>query len=430
MEKIVICLALCIGLIGSAAAQKGGGKPGGGGGKKTSIAYTIIEISPPQSLLSDCLPDYQIAVEPADLNNNGVVIATVNCYVQSPIEAEPLYQYQGSLIVDPISGSRIVDNPYGGGPKTVYALDINDSDEFTGTLEANYTADGCEGSSPRAFIGSLQSPPSLLFTDNSCESGSFEFGRGINNSGEIIGWGLNQEFKIVNFRLAASGEYSEIDYFPMSNGFNNEGIQTGYRNAVPYGIFLWRRDNTLEEWSIEEPAASLYYTSYGLRQLSDSGKQVGWVSYVNPETQCFEDTVNSGAKVWAEGSETTLPNLSGFRVGAALGINDAEVIVGYSTIRNRCLDEPAYLSDENRFAMRWENGSVYDLNKTIPKRSNVQLVWAVRVNNSGQILAQGFPASEEPLKCLKLIDCTENPASQCPAEDFCHSKKTYLLAPK
>jgi uncharacterized membrane protein len=83
---------------------------------------------------------------------------------------------------------------------------------------------------------------------------------------------------------------------------------------------------------------------------------------------------NGLAMLWKSGSRFSLDVLPGAKSGAALGINDEDVVVGTSGGR----------------AVLWRNGNIKDLNASISPRSGWLLSRAQGVNNSGWIVGVGM----------------------------------------
>jgi hypothetical protein len=65
-------------------------------------------------------------------------------------------------------------------------------------------------------------------------------------------------------------------------------------------------------------------------------------------------------------------------------------------------------------AFLWETGSIVELNTLVPRGSSLQLVWAIAINDRGEIAGIGAPPGIPPANIFTeghafvLIPCDEN----------------------
>ena len=113
----------------------------------------------------------------------------------------------------------------------------------------------------------------------------------------------------------------------------------------------------------------------------DNGGVVGFA-----ENRSFTKT----AFLWRQGVMTSLGTLG--RTSYSMASNSRSQVVGASRID----DTPG-----NFRAFLWENGGpLVDLNTLIPRSSTLTLVWAVNINDRGEIAGLGVPAGCQPADYL------------------------------
>ena len=109
---------------------------------------------------------------------------------------------------------------------------------------------------------------------------------------------------------------------------------------------------------------------------------------------------NSRAFHWQSGVMSELQGLGGSSI--ALGINDDGVVVGVS-----CLS-----ASSSCHAVKWENGSIVDLNDEVSTCPEWELLAAVAINNDGQIVGRGVIGGEE--RGFLLDPSEEESSGGCP----------------
>jgi autotransporter-associated beta strand protein/probable HAF family extracellular repeat protein len=250
-------------------------------------------------------------------------------------------------------------------------------------------------------------------------NGRTTFARAINDFGEVAGNLSNADI----FTYSSNGQLSDIG-IPLggttcrANGINNLGQITGqltFSGQVVRG-FLY------------SPATG---QTTNIGTMSGNASDFSYGSSVNDLSQIEGDSINSNgldhAYIWTNGSFHDLGTLGGlyssgvmlndeghavgtaampdstpqhsdFHVfffdgtkmndcgtlggnyGNANAINDFDVVVGYT-----------YLSDNTTSApFIWSNGVMTNLNSLIPANSGDTLTTAMGINNSGEIVANGF----------------------------------------
>jgi probable HAF family extracellular repeat protein len=116
--------------------------------------------------------------------------------------------------------------------------------------------------------------------------------------------------------------------------------------------------------------------------INDAGEVVGYADL--PGSQVHD------GYLWRHGVMTDLGNLG--RTSSGWAINSQHQIVGASRID----DTPG-----NARAFLWENGGpIVDLNTLIPANSSLLLVYAVNINDQGEIAGLGVPAGCQPADYL------------------------------
>lgn len=264
--------------------------------------------------------------------------------------------------------------------------------------------------------GRIIQPPPLLT--------GFSTARAINNLGDIVGGGLDERSNAVAL-LIRDGVVHEMPIagstWAIAVAINDAGdilinSTIGQRGTA----FRWRAGAVAEIGS-----ASYKYLSGSA--VDERGRIVG--AYVKPESSLgraflwdsklvdlgllpggdFESNsaffgpassahgINGAGQVvgastapgqlshaflWSNGAMTDLGALEGQNRSAALSINDAGQIVGYSA-------QAAGVIVSDARAVLWDHQAIYDLNSLIPPGSGWQLEQAFRINSRGEIAASG-----------------------------------------
>jgi probable HAF family extracellular repeat protein len=204
----------------------------------------------------------------------------------------------------------------------------------------------------------------------------------INDRGQIVGFSYTDLTPIASTGLPTiapflwdDGKMVNLGSFGGHNGqaalINNRGQVLGASNLPgdqSSHFFIWERGK-LTDLSTPQPAGSMTVANW----IDDSGEVVGAL-----------DTPGTGqlhAARWINGVLTDLGTLPGDCASEAFTSNSRGQIGGVSI---SC--------DGNTWhAFLWEKGSIVDLNTRIPSNSSLQLVYAVGINDQGEIAGNGVP---------------------------------------
>ncbi|MGH7972075.1 MAG: hypothetical protein ACREIC_25460, partial [Limisphaerales bacterium] len=178
---------------------------------------------------------------------------------------------------------------------------------------------------------------------------------------------------------------------PVARAINHDGagvvrvLGLGYASDGSFGpSFLWKQTEGGEPSLLIAPAGYI---------------AAGYSGAVNKSGQ-VANTHDAKAWLWEEthlwdGQPTDLGGFGG-SLAYADDINDAGQVVGAATLADRTASQRAFI---------YQNGSMTDLNKLAPVGKLV-LQGAIRINNSGQILA--FAAAQSPGQYPAIL-LTPNP---------------------
>jgi probable HAF family extracellular repeat protein len=129
--------------------------------------------------------------------------------------------------------------------------------------------------------------------------------------------------------------------------------------------FLWDRGSLID-------LGTFGGTNGDATWMNDAGEVVGWAYFPG-------DAVRH-AFVWRDGVKTDLGPPPGFVCTIAFGINSKGQVVGTSGVCQGAVH-----------AVLWDNGAALDLNTVIPSDSALQLVYALSINDRGEIAGLGVP---------------------------------------
>lgn len=127
-----------------------------------------------------------------------------------------------------------------------------------------------------------------------------------------------------------------------------------------------------------------------LRDLGTFGGQNGEANWLNDAGEVVGSAYFPGdmvrhAFVLKQGVKKDLGPPPGFICTNAFGINSVGQVVGTAGVCHGAVH-----------ATLWENGSAIDLNTAIPPNSNLQLVYALSINDGGEIAGIGVPPGVDP----------------------------------
>ena len=155
-----------------------------------------------------------------------------------------------------------------------------------------------------------------------------------------------------------------------SGGFNNRGqfvnIATLPGDQVVHP-FLWDGEKLIDLFT-----ETVGGNPVSAAAINDTGEVVGGAFFPNRTIDAY---------LWNHGIAKDLGTVDGDDLSWARAINSRSQVVGQS-----------FASDGSTLrAFLWENGSIVDLNKLIPRNSNMQLVDPLAINDHGEITGIGVP---------------------------------------
>jgi len=170
------------------------------------------------------------------------------------------------------------------------------------------------------------------------------------------------------------------------NWMNNRGQVVGFSNVAgdqSNHAFFWDKEHGLKDLGTL-PGGSFS----GANWINDAGEIAG-----------ASDVSNGGhAVLWKNGAMIDLGLLPGDCNSEALAINSPGQIVGNSS--------PDCIVDGN--VVLWENGSApVNINTLVTPASDVTAVYALEINDLGEIAAHGFTSAGD-LRGVLLLPCDEN----------------------
>ena len=127
--------------------------------------------------------------------------------------------------------------------------------------------------------------------------------------------------------------------------------------------------------------------------VNDSGVAAGF-GFTYNFSALLDPNAKGHALLFKDGAVTDLGVLSGDKSSAALGINNAESVVGFSSSSvpdiSLILAPLIETASTNQHAFLYSNGTLYDLTRQLVNGSGWQLVSANAINNAGQIVGTGI----------------------------------------
>jgi probable HAF family extracellular repeat protein len=208
--------------------------------------------------------------------------------------------------------------------------------------------------------------------------GTLSRGRAINSLGQIVGvWGGPGDLPALAAFLWQDGAMIDINAdlgTPHSEALdiNDVGQVVGWMgNATADAhAFVWEAGNVIDLGVIPGGFTAVASANNSLGQVVGSGR-------VQTDT-----SVVTRAFLWDGATMFNLGTVPGFERGAAADINDVGQIVGRAWgIAGNPNIETAFI---------WQNGIMYDLNDLVVPSTGAEIVWAIAINNQGQITGEGY----------------------------------------
>jgi len=277
---------------------------------------------------------------------------------------------------------------------------LNDSGQVIGT---SYNASGSN-----AFRWSAINGIEVLPLPSG--SGSSAEAAGINAAGQIVG---SADFRGLLWDGATVTDLSALpggqNFVPF--GISNSGVIAGSGNPFETAVHISSGAVTALPKLDENDSFSraLAINSRGDIVGQSGGSAVIWVSLspvelaVSASARAINDTngiagnlaspIPTGpgrsfqAVLWVSGMMSILSNPIGFDGSVAVGINDANTVVGFGGPVGFL---PAGLNQGTHRALLWDDGVAYDLNSLTTNGSDWTLLEAWDVNNRGEIVGVGL----------------------------------------
>jgi|GEM_PF-1049931 len=206
----------------------------------------------------------------------------------------------------------------------------------------------------------------------------------LNESGQVAGFSYTNStpndttgiptihsFLWENGRMTGLGSLGGTFSFP--NDINSRGQVIGIMTLPgdeSQHPFLWDRGKLID-------LGTFGGSNGDANWMNDAGEVVGRAAFPGDHVR--------HAFVWKHGVKKDLGPPPGDICTNAFGINSGGQVVGTSGICHGALH-----------AMLWENGSITDLNTLIPPNSGLQLVYALSINDRGEIAGIGVPLGVDP----------------------------------
>jgi len=203
----------------------------------------------------------------------------------------------------------------------------------------------------------------------------------------VVGWAsftrpravLNQAFLWSEGVIRALGFLMDGN-FSEAHAINDRGLVVGWSNNAPLGnpphAFMWNELTGMEDLgtpqrsSLDASSDDLFSRAHA---MNNSGEVVGVAGEVGGSSGNY-------AFIWGRSTgPNTLRELPDRRLSEAHAINDSRRVVGSAT------------TPGDRHAFLWsESTGMEDLNVLLPPNSGWELIGAEDINDSGQILCEGF----------------------------------------
>jgi probable HAF family extracellular repeat protein len=344
---------------------------------------------------------------------NGVNSHNIARVVPCPIDDPPRYnvcRYEVTLID---ASSLCPTCPY------MYGVDLNDAGTVVGSLStSSYTSKPFEWNASNGLtpitlptganiggVGSIDNHGDVAVVKS--DSGSCGLGRlringewsnMIPSQPQTISWltGINDAHQVCGYRTFDDNNCGVTIAFRWDNGVYTEIVpdktyRSGANDISPTGDIVGSyrilpQDERAFMLTAGNQFVDLGLLPNGTRSIANAmnsrGVIVGSANVPSPNNYLGENR----AVRWVNGVIENLGLLSGMQHSRAADINDRGEIVGDNT----------WLTG-GTIAFVWQNGVMRDLNALIPHHYNsvFRLEYASAINNSGQILANGYRIWED-----------------------------------
>lgn len=360
-----------------------------------------IPFSPP-----DCFVEHAVVWHNGTLTDLGTLPGGTNSQGASISASGLIAGFSDNGLIDPLTGQlesvatlwwgrRIISlGTLPGGTESL-AFSVNSRGQVVGYSNNEILDPFSMGGFPtqtRAFLwqnrvmtdlGTLGGPDSLAFDVN--ERGQIA-GQSYTNStpNPTTGLPTQNPFYWENGKMTDLGTLGGT--IGIANWMNNRGQVVGNSNVAgdqDFHAFLWDKEEGLKDLG-SLPGGS----SSAANWINDAGEVVGGSNSSNGDR----------AVLWKNGAMIDLGILQGDCSSEAWAINSQGQIVGNSS--------PDCVQDGN--AVLWENGGApINLNTLVLPGSGVTVVFAIDINDRGEIAAHALTATGDP-RAVLLIPCDEN----------------------
>ncbi len=259
-----------------------------------------------------------------------------------------------------------------------FAVAINDREQVTGVAENDvpdpFSIYGPGGTEAHAFLWEYG-----VMSDLGTLGGPDSWGFFVNERGQVAGFSLTPNLSIHPF-LWNKGSMIDLGSlggtFGQPNALNNRGQVSGVMNLVgdvDNHPFLWSRGRLRDLGTFGGADGEALW-------MNEAGEVVGEADYPIPcSPNCGHPQVYRPF-LWRNGVMTDLGAVAGDVCGSAYGINSRTQVVGSNGICHGGID-----------AFLWERGHIYNLNDLVPSNSPLHLVYALYINDRGEITGTGVP---------------------------------------
>ena len=269
-----------------------------------------------------------------------------------------------------------------------HALGINNSEQVVGYADALYTNSYGSESTPHAFLystnGGMQNLGTFPPTTDPGVYGSYTEADGINNSGQIAGYGE------VSYLATDSGEHA---FLYQGGIFQDLGTAADSYN---YGSEAYAINNSGQVVGVSYDAYydnhAFLYSGGPLQDLGSLGGAISAANGINDVGQVVGDSLTASdsedAFLYTGGVMQDLGVISNGTGSSAFGINNSGQIVGNA-------GNPS----GNDVAFIYVNGIMYDLNTLVSSNNMADfsiLDHASAINNEGWIVGYGNITGSEP----------------------------------